>query len=278
MRSIGAFLVVILSLLSYSGNAQYGFDTVRVYFDIGETYLKQPARATLDSVAMLIISENRPVLIFAYADYLGTEKPNDKLAEARAETVKTFLLATGMNPSRIIQSSGVGQVTIRGKEHIGNQEYRKVEIFIKRSRSSGIELPPKAAHQAARLKDLAVNQTLVLEHINFYESRSTVRPESAPYLKELLQIMKDYPRLKVRLEGHICCLDNVGDAYDQDKNNFTLSLNRAKVIHDYLVNNGIDKSRLSFKGFGKKNPLVHPEITEEDAYKNRRVEVRIMAK
>jgi outer membrane protein OmpA-like peptidoglycan-associated protein len=91
--------------------------------------------------------------------------------------------------------------------------------------------------------------------------------------------LKDHPTYKIELDGHVCCQPewDLTDALDFDSGDNHLSLNRAKAVYDYLVRNGIDASRLSYKGFGGRFHLV-PENTEEDALKNRRVEIRIIGK
>jgi outer membrane protein OmpA-like peptidoglycan-associated protein len=54
-----------------------------------------------------------------------------------------------------------------------------------------------------------------------------------------------------------------------------LSVNRAKEIYNFLVDKGIEASRLSYAGFGRRRPVVVEEMNEFDAEKNRRVEIRI---
>jgi OOP family OmpA-OmpF porin len=74
----------------------------------------------------------------------------------------------------------------------------------------------------------------------------------------------------------VCCIENAPDALDVDTYEPTLSVNRAKAIYRYLVSKGIESSRLRYEGFGKRRPIVPNETTEEDAEKNRRVEIRIV--
>ena len=57
-----------------------------------------------------------------------------------------------------------------------------------------------------------------------------------------------------------------------------LSVNRAKAIYDYLIEQGIAASRLSYKGLGNTQPKRFPERTPLDEQANRRVEVRIVKK
>jgi len=96
--------------------------------------------------------------------------------------------------------------------------------------------------------------------------RYDIKPEAYPLLNEVVTILKMNPETKVEIEGHT---DNVGTAeYNQ-----RLSEERAKVIMDYLVENGIDAERLSQKGYGVTQAVASND-TEEGRAKNRRVKLR----
>ena len=86
--------------------------------------------------------------------------------------------------------------------------------------------------------------------------------------------MKENPKLKIEVQGHICCVYN-GDGDDLDTGERNLSVARAKAICDFLIKNGIDASRLSYRGFGSSKRL--PNISIFDS-KNRRVEILILDK
>ena len=82
---------------------------------------------------------------------------------------------------------------------------------------------------------------------------------------KLLQIT---PSLKIEISGHT---DNDGD----DDFNLDLSNNRAKSVVNWLIENGISETRLSFKGYGETMPIVKNNTAENKA-KNRRTELTII--
>ena len=126
---------------------------------------------------------------------------------------------------------------------------------------------------------MTVNQTFVLHNIYFFTGRRLIKKESLPALDQLVELLQDNPSLKVRIEGHVCCISpTLPDALDEDSGGMNLSVNRAKYIYDYLVTKGIDKARLSYAGFGRRFPVIPNERTEEEAQQNRRVEIRIISK
>jgi outer membrane protein OmpA-like peptidoglycan-associated protein len=98
-----------------------------------------------------------------------------------------------------------------------------------------------------------------------------LKPESKPELDKLIAFLKANPSLRGELGGHT---DNTGDK----KKNQLLSQNRAKAVLDYLVTNGgIDKVRLTSKGFGDTRPKV-PNDTPEHKQMNRRTEFKVKSK
>src|SRR5688572_22225440 len=106
-----------------------------------------------------------------------------------------------------------------------------------------------------------------------------ITPESRPILDELLDAMKTHPKLVIEIQGHICCENRIGDGMDLETGIYNLSTARAKAIYDHLISNGIQASRVSYKGFGHSQPMYpFPERTEEERVANRRVEIKIISK
>ena len=92
-----------------------------------------------------------------------------------------------------------------------------------------------------------------------------------PLLDELYRILKVNPKLKIEIQGHICCNTNVNDT--------KLSYRRALYIFSYLLEKEILINRLSYKGFGSARPVYKiPEKNEEERLANRRVEILIVEK
>lgn len=101
--------------------------------------------------------------------------------------------------------------------------------------------------------------------ILFETAQFNIQKESLPIIDQIFELMKNNQTLKISIEGHT---DSAGDA----DNNKILSKNRAKAIFDALVSKGIDKTRMSFIGWGQEKPIADNR-TEEGRTINRRVEI-----
>jgi outer membrane protein OmpA-like peptidoglycan-associated protein len=285
-----------------SSTAQLGYDTIKVYFPINVTSLDAVSQKKLDSITQLI--GTKKILIYGYADYLGNEPANMSLAETRAVTVKKYLISRKINAQQILVCAGIGEVNRKlGTNKEGYPEDRRVAIFIKKesidnalehkfpkTKENPLTINPKGSKHKIlsldskpiinsrfdELSELQPNEVMRVESIHFQATRHFITKDSEPILQELLQTLKDYPNLAIRIEGHVCCMTGDGDALDTDTYELKLSENRAQHIYQYLIANGIDKSRLEHIGFGKRKPIVAIEKSEEDAQKNRRVEIRVL--
>ena len=111
-------------------------------------------------------------------------------------------------------------------------------------------------------------QKLILRNIQFETAKWDLLESSYETLDSLVELMNKFPSMRVEIGGHT---DNKGSR----KDNEILSLNRAKAVVKFLVENGISESRLEYKGYGQEKPVDSNE-TEAGRLNNRRVEFVIL--
>jgi outer membrane protein OmpA-like peptidoglycan-associated protein len=109
---------------------------------------------------------------------------------------------------------------------------------------------------------------ITLNNIFFETGKYTLEKKSASELNKLVNFLNQNPDLKVEISGHT---DNVG----LKSTNLQLSTKRAESVVDYLLENGIDTSKIKFKGYGDAQPVA-PNDTEETRKLNRRIECKIL--
>jgi OmpA-OmpF porin, OOP family len=115
---------------------------------------------------------------------------------------------------------------------------------------------------------LVKGNTATINNLFFDLGKATLKSESAPELKRILQVMSENKALVIEISGHT---DNTGS----DEINNKLSLERANAVKDYLLKGGIDTVRIRTKGYGKTKPKAD-NASEEGRQINRRVEIEIL--
>ena len=116
--------------------------------------------------------------------------------------------------------------------------------------------------------NIKAGQTLTIEdNVYFDQSSYILRPEAYGQLNRLAVIMAKNADIKIEIVGHT---DNTGDP----RLNQTLSEQRAKVIANYLVNQGATEANIAHRGEGQSKPIA-PNDSEENRQRNRRVQFLI---
>ena len=133
--------------------------------------------------------------------------------------------------------------------------------------SSSIDKP---VEKNILLKPIKEGEEIALRNIFFESNKYDLLPKSIAELEKLKDFLTKNPNVKIEIGGHT---DNVGS----DKDNLTLSQNRAKAVMDYLINNGIAKERLTSKGYGETKPIADNN-TEEGKALNRRTVMKVVGK
>lgn len=105
---------------------------------------------------------------------------------------------------------------------------------------------------------------IIANGIRFDVNKATLKPESMGVINGIYDLLKNNPDLKFSIEGHT---DSDGDNDFNQK----LSEERAKAVREKLIAMGIDKDRLTSKGFGESKPIDSNDTAEGKA-NNRRVE------
>ena len=118
------------------------------------------------------------------------------------------------------------------------------------------------------LKNIKVGSNIALRNVFFNSAKWDIKADSYAELDRLVTLLSDIPSLKIEISGHT---DNVGSV----SFNELLSQRRADEVVSYLVGKGVEKKRLSAKGYGQSKP-VDSNNTAEGRALNRRTEFEII--
>jgi outer membrane protein OmpA-like peptidoglycan-associated protein/tetratricopeptide (TPR) repeat protein len=117
------------------------------------------------------------------------------------------------------------------------------------------------------MKPIKVGQSVVLKNIFYETDKYELKDESRAEMGKVVSFLNKNPKVKVEISGHT---DNVGTKL----HNQQLSESRAKAVYNHLVESGIDKSRLTYKGYADAKPIA-VNTTEAGRAQNRRTEFLI---
>ena len=118
-------------------------------------------------------------------------------------------------------------------------------------------------------KKIKVGQVLRINNLYFQADSTDITEKSKPVLDEIFEFLNSNPDIIVEIGGHT---NNIPSTEYCDK----LSTARAKNVAEYLIRRGIDKSRVSFKGYGKRKPIAS-NSTGAGRKRNQRVEMKILS-
>lgn len=114
------------------------------------------------------------------------------------------------------------------------------------------------------------SESFAFDRINFQTGSALLTEESATQVDNFGAILRAYPNVKIRVEGHT---DNTGNAVA----NKNLSAERAKSVRNALSTKNVNSQRVEAVGFGQENPIAD-NSTEEGRAQNRRVTITVTAK
>ena len=92
-----------------------------------------------------------------------------------------------------------------------------------------------------------ISAPVLIENIFYDFDKATLRPESQTALDELIKLLNENPNITIELSAHTDCRGS-------DQYNERLSQQRAQNVVNYLIQHGIEKERLTPKGYGESRP------------------------
>ena len=109
------------------------------------------------------------------------------------------------------------------------------------------------------------NERVVLKGVTFKNDSAVLTEASEFSLKKLLEEMRADPLQRIIVEGHT---NPTGDGHKD----LRLSRDRAQAVRQWLVSEGIDKTRIQITALGNSKPLVDQSADAEHV-QNQRIEI-----
>ncbi len=193
------------------------------------------------------------------------------------EDVSVYLVNKAQAEEKVTKTDAKGEFMFHVKQQTDYEIYGKKDNYLSQIESVSTKDYDRNATLFVKLEicmDKADCGTAIkLENIHYDLDKYFIREDAKPELDRLVRFMKDNPGVKVEISSHT---DSRGSA----EYNRKLSDNRAKAAVDYLVSQGIGRSRLTGIGYGESRLLNHcsdgVKCSEEEHQLNRRTEMKVI--
>ena len=280
---------IIYTLFFFNFQLVKSQEQFSVYFDSNKYEVNKLENKRLQDW-ILANKESKVVAINGYTDEDGTNGFNDTLSKKRVD----FIVNQIKNEVKIRDDFNTRSFGEQFQQSKNKADNRKVTIYyilskdrLREDEILGIKKTAIIPQESLAIEEEAMNfpehATLIdkiklsrkgtlirLNDINFYVNTFAILPSSKRAIDELILAMDVLPKLRIEIQGHICCMP-------KDARN--LSLERARQVKRILVSEGIREKRVEVKGFGVSKPKFPiPEKSEQEAARNRRVEILILEK
>lgn len=253
-------LIIMGFILGLNAQNKDSTLVVEVNFDLDSSTLSRKQKDKVDSLLTIIpMPVYKKVEVYGHTDSLAGIEYNRELSKRRVSSILEYLVLQGLDPLKV------------KADYYGEERPKYDNSPETRAKNRRCEIhfhvdPGALPMPDVKLTDLEFKKgnKVRIPNLNFVGNQPIPVGDSFETLKDLLRVMQKYPDLKIQLQGHVCCNDNM-----------ELSEDRARMVHDFLVGNGIDANRLSYKGYSNKKPMFK-ETSDENKAMNRRVEVYVL--
>lgn len=255
-----------------------------VYYDLDKSKIRNDAVPVLDKIAELIQKYDfLDLAVSSHTDSRASDAYNKALSQKRADAVKEYLSKFNIPENRI-------RIDWFGKENLANdcgdgvpcpetkhQLNRRSELVLEaftdteRDYEFPMHLIGKDNCDITELMESIQREFNNVPTVYFDFDKSAIRAVHQKDLERVGIMLQKMKNLQLFISGHT-------DQRGNEDYNLKLAERRAKAVMDYLINKGIDSSRMQYEWFGKSRPINdcgNIPCTEEMHQQNRRTELQL---
>lgn len=212
----------------------------------------------ITTVASAIIPASTPLSVTTRVD----AKSSDKLAMDGKATV---VLKGGVSPVEYLWSNGeTTSQAVKLPEGLHTLRIVDANGCIA---TGNVRIEADKVLKSLDINTLTLGQTIRVDKLYFDADSSTIQSASFGVLEEIYEFLTSNNKVIIEIGGHT-------NSLPEDEYCDRLSTARAKNIAQYLYDRGIPESRISYKGYGKREPIAS-NMTVEGRRRNQRVEIKI---
>lgn len=269
-------LLIFCAFLATQVSSAQEEEVASVYFSFDKhNILKSEAEKITNFVLQKDTINIATIEIFGYCDDRGEDDYNLILSNKRANEVKDLLVQNGVTNKIIITIEGKGRIIIDDDivENLpeARSKNRRVDVVINMMPPPPIDEEP-GIYKTIK-KSLIVGDRVYLENIHFDRGSSKLTLAARKELDQIAKLLLKFKNYHFEIQGHVCCTPSYhSEAIDIQTRKRELSKNRALAVYKYLILKKINKSRMTYKGYGNRKPLGKQPVLD------RRVEFLITKK
>jgi len=272
-------IYLIASLVTGSVLAQdQHYDTLILHFAFNRYTIRDSDTARLSHFLHYTSRKTDSLIIIGYTDTIGSHAYNKKLSLSRALATARFIEGQGLIPFSV---GGKGEEEpVPGNDSLSRRvlviaghsfQAPGTAFAAKTGQASASDTLNWLIHSIAR-ENRKPDTIISLADINFIENSPNLTPSSRMTLPANIRFLKQYKSDFLEIDGYC---NSFSPITSTDDPLFQLSVKRARVIFDYLVEAGFDSTKLSYKGMGNTSPRNANPATSDEARANMRVEICI---
>jgi outer membrane protein OmpA-like peptidoglycan-associated protein len=186
------------------------------------------------------------------------------------EKANVILRGRNFQDSTLTDKNGTYKIavpeSINGRLEVIVKDYF-VESRILEIKKTNIELP------IFNLSKVGVGASIKIKDLFFYKNTAKLFETSLPELYNIYQFMVLNNTYEIEIQGHV---DYPGIPVPEQHPMHTLSISRANAVLNYLTERGIDRKRMTAKGFANWEMIYPNPKREEENIANRRVIIKIV--
>lgn len=230
-----------------------------IQFEINQDDIQREEKEKLGVVGNFMSKyPDTTAVIEGHSDNVGQPADNQKLSQARADSVVEYLEGTFHIAASRLSAKGYGDTrpVASNDTQAGQRQNRRIDAVIACATDiAGLNVKP------ARL-------TMAM-YIDFDAHKADIKPQYREDLRRLADYLKANPTVTATVEGH------TGNLQATPESSMQMSQDRAQNVVDYLVDNfGVNRSQLSAEGFGQTRRFAY-NTSLEGQQENRRVNIII---
>ncbi|WCL82176.1 OmpA family protein [Saprospira sp. CCB-QB6] len=206
-----------------------------IYYEHDKTAVDKNSPGLKELLKVLQDHPHVKLEIGSHTDATGSKSYNQRLSQERATAVKNYLVGKGIPASRLV-AKGYGESEILNHCKDGVR-CSKAEHAVNR----------RTEFKVIGQSGFKYGDIIKVDNINYATNSAVLDKRDMRGLNEIVRILKANS-ISVEIRSHT---DSRGSA----AKNLDLSERRAKAVYDYLIEQGVSKFRLKYKGYGETLPL-----------------------